>query len=54
MGTGFLAFCLQKVRNPVPIGTHPVGTPFQNILTLLTQNVHKNLLPLYQFDKLGR
>ena len=51
MGTGFLAFCLQKARNPVPIGT---PLPVQNILTLLTQNVHKNLLPLYQFDKLGR
>ena len=44
-------FARKKATNPVPIGTPP---HFQNILTFLTQNVHKNLLPLYQFDRLGR
>ena len=49
-------FARKKATNPVPVGTpdwHP-SPHFQNILTFLTQNVHKNLLPLYQFDKLGR
>ena len=49
-------FARKKATNPVPVGTPVPDSPphFQNILTLLTQNVHKNLIPLYQFDKLGR